>query len=625
MPISLEKKIPLLLLLAFLILAITGYFIYRSANSLQEAVKRERQTTTVLANLDEILISVLDVETGSRGFVLTGRDDFLARFTDGKQKTTENIGRLKTLLADNSKQTAQLAGLEKQIADKIVEVEKNISIRRGQGLAAASDEIAGGEGKVLMDSIRSNIGRMKSEESHLLEIRESNLQNNLSNNFWLMMLGSLAGILLLLLASNIVLFEIRKRRAAEIDLIEANKELENRVALRTEELKKAGEKARVGELFSRDILNSFSAHVAVLNKNGTIVEVNNAWENFARLNSADEELNRTGVGQNYLNVCDSNSGDIDLAKIKTNLSAILIGELKQFTIEYPCHTPTEQRWFLMQINTLRGENGGAVVSHYNITDRVKAEKEREQFLVSEREARREAEIANRLRDDFTASVSHELRTPLNSILGWARLLESGELDGEVSSKAIKTIIRNAETQNRLIEDLMDIARIISGKLKLEYEKINPRELISSSIETVKPAAEAKSIKLEFSYEEIYEENGGKQIISADPHRLQQIVWNLLTNAIKFTPEGGAIKLDLAREAAHIILKVKDNGAGISREFLPFVFEPYRQDLNNAKKSGGLGLGLSIVRQLTELHGGSVYVESEGENLGSTFIVKLPIA
>ncbi|MBA2737465.1 MAG: CHASE3 domain-containing protein [Pyrinomonadaceae bacterium] len=625
MPISLEKKIPLLLLLALLILATAGYFVYRSANSLQEAVKREKQTTEVLVNLDEILISVLDVETGSRGFVLTGNDVFLAHFTDGKQKTVENIGRLETLLADNSDQTAHLAGLKKQFADKIVEVEKHISIRRSQGLAASSDEIAGGEGKVLMDNIRSTIGRMKSEESRLLEIRESNLQNSLSKNFWLMMLGSLAGTALLLLASYIVFFEIRKRREAEIELIEANKELENRVALRTEELKKAVEKASVGELFSRDILNSFSAHVAVLDKNGIIVEVNNAWENFAKSNSTDEELNRTGIGQNYLNVCDGDCGDVNLAKIKTNLTAILIGELKQFTIEYPCHAPDEQRWFLMQVNTLRGENGGAVVSHYNITDRVKAEKESEQLLLSEREARREAEIANRLRDDFMASVSHELRTPLNSILAWARLLESGKLDAEVSSKAMKTIIRNAETQNRLIEDLMDIARIISGKLKLEYENINPRELISSSIETVKPAAEAKSIKLDFSYQKYYEENGGKQTISADPHRLQQIVSNLLTNAIKFTPEGGAIKVGLAREDDHAILKVKDNGAGISREFLPFVFEPYQQDLKHAKQSGGLGLGLSIVRQLTELHGGSVYVESEGENLGTTFTVKLPIA
>jgi signal transduction histidine kinase/CHASE3 domain sensor protein len=622
MSLSIEKQIPLLLLFALLILAATGYFVYRNANSTQESVKLEKHTREVLQNLDETLISLLNVETGGRGYVLTGDESFLEAFNKGKQKASVNIEQLKVLLSDNAAQISQLAELERQTADKITRVEKYISDRRALGLDAVAQDVARGEGKSLMDNIRLTIGRMKTEENRLLEMRENNLQNVLNRNFWLMMVGSLIGSTLLLLASFVVFVEIRNRRVAEEALTEANRELENRVAERTEELKKASEKAKAGEVFSRDILNSFSAHVAVLDKNGIIVEVNNAWENFACSNIEGGELARTGIGENYLNVCISDDCEADLELIKKNINDVLNGEIKEFAVEYPCHAPDEQRWFLMQVNTLRGESGGAVVSHYNITDRVKAENERERLLHSEQEARREAEIANRLRDDFMATVSHELRTPLNSILGWAKLLESGTLSDDVSSKAVETIIRNAETQNRLIEDLLDTARIISGKLTLEREEVSPRELIHSSIETVKPAAEAKAVNLEF---ETKESDGNHQIIYGDPNRLRQIIWNLLTNAIKFTPDGGTVKVNLERKDNHAVFKIIDNGAGISPEFLPFIFQPYQQDSRNIKKSGGLGLGLSIVRQLAELHGGAVAVESDGENQGSTFTVKLPLA
>lgn len=246
-------------------------------------------------------------------------------------------------------------------------------------------------------------------------------------------------------------------------------------------------------------------------------------------------------------------------------------------------------------------------------------REREKLLGSERSARREAEIATRLREEFMATVSHELRTPLNSILGWARLMKDGELDDSQMSKAVSTIIKNSETQNRLIEDLIDVARIISGKLELEIGEVNVEELIQSSIETVKPASNAKGLSISFETE-----NGASEkVISGDKDRLRQIVWNLLANAVKFTPEGGKIDVALLSSNGHIEIKVTDNGAGISPDFLPSVFERFRQDRATLKKSGGLGLGLAVVRNLTEMHGGSVNAYSEGENRGSTFSVKFP--
>jgi signal transduction histidine kinase len=399
--------------------------------------------------------------------------------------------------------------------------------------------------------------------------------------------------------------EIKKRKLAETGL-------ERRVAERTEELKVANENLSASENFNRSVIDSLSAHIAVLDNDGKIILVNSAWEEFAVANSAVEQVSQAGIGQNYLSICEQSASDKNMAKVAENLRAILAGEKRQFTIEYACHSPSEDRWFLMQVNALQSAKGGVVVSHYNITDRVKAE-------LNERQARRDAEIATRLRDEFMATISHELRTPLNAILGWAKILQSGKATAEQNTKAIATIVKNAETQNRLIEDLMDVARIVSGKLVIERENVPAEELVSTSVETIKPKAAEKEIALNLRIDE-----AAKNVnISGDPNRLRQILLNLLTNAVKFTPERGAIDVFLAVPDTHVEIRVRDNGAGISPDFLPYVFDRFRQDEANVEKSGGLGLGLAIVRQLTELHGGRVRVESEGENKGATFTVTLP--
>ena len=245
--------------------------------------------------------------------------------------------------------------------------------------------------------------------------------------------------------------------------------------------------------------------------------------------------------------------------------------------------------------------------------------EREDLLKKEQSARREAEIANRLRDEFMATVSHELKTPLNSILGWARMLKTGDLDEAQVAKALGTIIKNSETQNRLIEDLLDVARIISGKLVLELEPVNPSELIHDTIESIQPLAQAKKIEVV----EDLRNYGEPLTISGDRNRLTQVFTNLLTNAVKFTPEGGRIDVRLEARDGNLSVSVKDNGIGITPDFLPKVFERFRQDVSGATNNGGLGLGLAIVRQLVEMHGGSVQVRSEGVDQGSEFTVELP--
>jgi len=254
-----------------------------------------------------------------------------------------------------------------------------------------------------------------------------------------------------------------------------------------------------------------------------------------------------------------------------------------------------------------------------VGDRIALAIERVSLYNGEREARAQAEEANRLKDQFLATVSHELRTPLNAILGWARMLTSGRIDERTSKHALEVIERNARAQAQLIDDLLDVSRIISGKLRLNICPVEPLHILELAIDAVRPAAEAKDIRLE---KHLDPRTG---TIPGDPDRIQQIIWNLLSNAIKFTPNGGRVIVTVARAASHIQFTVSDTGQGISSEFLPFVFERFRQaDSTVARSHGGLGLGLAIVRHLTELHGGTVQATSEGVGLGASFSVILPV-
>jgi PAS domain S-box-containing protein len=261
-----------------------------------------------------------------------------------------------------------------------------------------------------------------------------------------------------------------------------------------------------------------------------------------------------------------------------------------------------------------------IAAHIDVTERKKDERERERQLDLEQSLRLQAEDANRLKDEFLATVSHELRTPLNSIIGWITMLRDGNLEGANRERALEAIERGAKSQSQLIEDLLDVSRIISGKLGLNVQPVNVIPVINAAVETVRPAAEAKGIELQAMT------SAKIAMISGDADRLQQIIWNLLSNAIKFTPKGGAVEIVLETEndsQARII--VRDNGKGISRDFLPFVFDRFRQaDGSITRNFTGLGLGLAIVRHLVELHGGNVGVESEGEGKGATFTVRLPM-
>jgi signal transduction histidine kinase/DNA-binding response OmpR family regulator len=261
----------------------------------------------------------------------------------------------------------------------------------------------------------------------------------------------------------------------------------------------------------------------------------------------------------------------------------------------------------------------AAALEQEITVRKQVERERAELLVREKAARREAETANRLKDEFLATVSHELRAPLNAILGWVTLVRSGSLNDEDRARALDTVERNSRAQKRLIDDLLEVSRIITGKLRLDMRLIDLVSVVESAVESVRPAAEAKGVNLRT----VIEPKNCR--MRGDSSRLQQVIWNLLTNGIKFTPAGGSVEVRLKSINNHMEISVKDTGVGINPEFLPYAFDRFRQaDGSSTRKHGGLGLGLAIVRHLVEMHGGNVKAESAGEGQGATFTIVLPI-
>lgn len=759
MKLTLERQIPLVFAIATLLLAVIVFFAFRSITSLGETLKWEKHTHEVINQLDDALNLAVDAETGARGFLITADETILEPYNRARQRIGGNLTQLRNLTADSPAQTEKVAALEKTIGERLAVLQTAVEMRRTQTLEQVQKNLALSRGRELMSEVRRLVETLETEERALLARREAEADENLKNTYRMLTLAGIAGIFSLGLANFAVFREVGKRGQAEDRLKEANKDLERRVEERTRELSKTNEdliaegarreasekKSSENESFVRTILDSLSAHIAVIDRAGRIVGVNEAWETFGAENCTEEKIAGAGIGQNYLDVCRRAAAfQEDTKFVLENLEAVLNGDQKEFSFEYPCHSPSEERWFILQVNRLQG-GGGAVISHINITDRKRAEvklrdseefnrsifenspdcvhvldldgtilsvnthgmelmeiddnteyigkqwidfweeedneaayqavqaagkgittelegfrrtakgtpkywhasvspifdgdgksvrlistsrdithrreaeAERERLLKNEQTARRDAEIANRLRDEFLATVSHELRAPLNSILGWGRMLEKGQLDEATSVKAVNTIVRNAEAQNRLIEDLLDVSRIISGKLRLEVMTVKPINVVESALETVRPAAEAKGIRIEIKGE------ADVSHISGDPNRLQQVVWNLLSNAIKFTPPEGEVRLEIEREEDFVEIRVKDTGVGIKAEFLPHVFDRFRQaDASSIRKFGGLGLGLAIVRHITEMHGGTVHAHSAGENKGSTFVVRLPL-
>jgi signal transduction histidine kinase/ActR/RegA family two-component response regulator len=283
-------------------------------------------------------------------------------------------------------------------------------------------------------------------------------------------------------------------------------------------------------------------------------------------------------------------------------------------VHFEAQSASDDSWFEANAYPRRGR---IEVYLRDISDRKRTEEERAQCLVREQNARKEAEVASRLKDDFLATVSHELRTPLNSVIGWTNLLRAGKLNEAAAAHALEIIERNAEAQARMVDDLLDAARIVAGKFRLDLRPLDLHEVVLTAVDALKPAASAKNLEIQT----VLDRTSGK--VSGDPHRLRQIMWNLLSNAIKFTPKGGRIEVRLTQSRSNVKIIVSDTGIGIKPNLLPHIFDWFRQGATT-KPPAGLGLGLAIARTLVELHGGDITADSVGEGQGASFTVLLPL-
>ena len=364
------------------------------------------------------------------------------------------------------------------------------------------------------------------------------------------------------------------------------------------ERKRAEEALRGSERQLRTLADAVPQLVWMAEPDGRIFWYNQRWYEYTGTTTAQME------GWGWQSVHDPEMLPQVVERWRASLET---GE--PFEMEFPIKgADGEFRWFLTRVNPLRDAQGR--ITRWFGTNTDVDEQRRTALQLRE---------ANRLKDEFLATVSHELRTPLTAVLGWAHLLRAGQLDETSATSALETIERNARAQSQLIDDLLDVSRIITGKLRLDVRQIDPGSFIEAAIEALRPAAEAKDIRIQKMMDT------GVISVLGDPARLQQIVWNLLSNAIKFTKKGGRVQVRLERINSHIEIAVSDTGVGIKPEFLPHVFERFRQaDQKTTRQHGGLGLGLAIVRHLVELHGGMVDAMSSGEGQGATFVVKLPV-
>ncbi len=377
--------------------------------------------------------------------------------------------------------------------------------------------------------------------------------------------------------------------------------------------RKQAEKAlRESEEQFRNMADNAPFMVWVTDTNNYCTYLSKSWYDFTGHNE------ETSLGFGWLNAV--HPEDCDEVR---NIFLEASKRCEAFRMEYRLQRKDgEYRWTIDAANPWFGVDGqfkGYIGSVIDITERKTAEAERDRLLELEQAARTEAETANRIKDEFLAVLSHELRSPLNPILGWARLLQTREFHPAEIKKAIATIERNAKLQAQLIEDLLDVSRILQGKLNLKMFPVNLVLVIEAGLETVRLAAEAKDIQIQT----MLDASLGQ--VLGDSDRLQQVIWNLLSNAVKFTPEEGKINIQLERIDSQAQITVSDTGKGISPEFLPHVFEYFRQaDGTTTRRFGGLGLGLAIVRHLIELHGGTIWAESLGEGQGAIFRVRLPL-
>jgi len=572
--------------LGVLILAAVGAITMQRAHELEAARDLVERTYEIREEMRSILSDLGEAEAAQRGFLLTGDERYLEPYTRGVRALPGSFATLRRLMAASPEQHPRLTRLEALARRKLDELERAIAARR-RNAAEAMAIIATDEGRQVMDEMRATIDDMFAGETRLLHARVATADARFRDVQVLTAGGTAVAIVLLLAALMTIARGVRAREQAR-----------SQTQLET----------MTGNATLAMFLTDERQHCTYLNPAAEAMTGYRLAELQGR--PLHDAIHHTRPdGRPYPRTECPIDGALPRSDWQAGEEFFVRKDGTCFPVAYTA-------------SPIRGEGQttGTVLEVRDITAERQAAEERAALLEREREARVEAEAATRAKDEFLAILSHELRTPLNAVFGYARMLHAGQLDEAQVERALEVIVRNANAQVQLIDDLLDVSRIVAGKTRLDVRPVELTAVVDAAVDAVRPAAEAKAIRVQT----MLDPRAGP--INGDPDRLQQVVWNLLSNAVKFTPRDGRVQVQLRRVEAHVEIVVSDTGEGIPPDALPSVFDRFTQASTGITRlHGGLGIGLSLVKHLVESHGGSVAVHSEGRGKGTTFVVRLPLA
>lgn len=560
------------------------------------------------AAIQQVLESARDADLAARGFAITGREDFSDRHAAAKARLRPQIDRLRAALPDEPQQRQRGELLLQQLnrltdaTDQILDARRQAGPDEARATMLATDEP--GVLNALRDTAESLQAVLRQRVAD--ERAASGMSRRVTG--YLMLGTFVLAVGMLGYAGWQVQRELRRRGRAEGDLLVANADIEYEVRERNVELLRANARLESNERQLRLVADFGPVHLLATDTDGAATYISAGFSALTGMTPHDV------LGLGWTAAVHPDDRDALVAKWPVSTATAT-----PFECDFRLRTAAgEYRSFKLRAMPSAVDHGpvtewfGAMI---DVHDQHEMASVRADLLRREQVARADAEMANRIKDDFLAAVSHELRTPLNAIVGWAHILKIDT--GENRARAVEAIERNALVQARLIDDLLDLSRLTRGRFGLTLSTIDLGTAVQSALVTIGPAAAAKRVTITVRADE-------NVCVRGDDARLQQVAWNLLSNAVKFTPQGGQVTVDVSRLGYRARLRVADTGEGIDPEFLPHVFEPFRQGDGHARRLG-LGLGLSIVRQIVELHGGSILAASDGPHQGSSFTVVLPLS
>ncbi|HEY1335291.1 MAG TPA: CHASE3 domain-containing protein [Myxococcaceae bacterium] len=569
---------------------------------LQEETARARHSLAVREKIEDVLSLMKDAETGQRGYIITGDPGYLAPFGQATVDLPAQLAALRQLTQNDPAQLTRFQNLENAITQKLAELDATVRARTDLGFDVAARIIATDRGKRLMDDIRQLAREMVLEEDRLYAARTAREKGETRAVLRANVGGFGVALLIVGIAMALLHWTTRAREREQ-----AARATADAVAAVTAS----------SEAWFRTTLVSIGDAVIATDETGRIRTMNPVAESLTGWTEAEARNRPLDAVFRIVNETTQLPVENPVTRVLRDGRVVGLANHTVLLARDGRAVPIDDS--AAPIRPREGSMTGAVLVFRDITARRQTEREQARSLEREQAARRELEIASRSKDEFVTTLSHELRTPLNAILGWVQLLRAGTLDETARVHALEVIERNTRTQTRMVEDLLDISRIMTGQFRIDPRPVDLATVVTAAVDAVRPAIDAKALHLATHLDP----DAGP--VAGDPDRLQQVVWNLLTNAVKFTPRGGRIDVTLERRGSQVEVRVTDTGRGIAADFLPHVFERFSQaEASTSRSQPGLGIGLALVRHLVELHGGVVDVESEGEGRGATFTVRLPV-